>query len=118
MFDTGKFLLSFDTDYNCTLVENIGLNAKYSMSSYLFQNTIRVYQFLRNGGGGMKKLGVIEFFHEKKWGHKNNQVMIGGVTKLLNILVIAVAIFQKFPCLEVTILFKILIFSNKRNTQY
>ena len=27
----------------------------------------------------MKKLGVIEFFHEKKGGRKNNQVMIGGL---------------------------------------
>ena len=30
-------------------------------------------------------------------GHKKNQVMIGGVTKLLNIPVIAVAVFQNFP---------------------
>ena len=48
-------------------------------------------------GGVMKKLGVIEFFHEKIGGHKNNQVMTGGVTKLLNFPVIAVAVFQNFP---------------------
>ena len=27
----------------------------------------------------MKKLGVIEFFHVKIGGHKNNQVIIGGL---------------------------------------
>ena len=45
----------------------------------------------------MKKLAGHRIFSRKIGGHKKNQVMIGGVTKLLNIPVIAVAVFQNFP---------------------
>ena len=56
---------------------------------------------------------------KNRGGHKNNQVMIGGANKFLNIPVIAVAVFQKFfraTRVEVTILLHSHIFKQKKYT--
>ena len=52
--------------------------------NFVFQIWIRGYHFLPNGGG-MKKLGVTEFFHEKQGGHKKNQEIIGWLQILMKI---------------------------------